>query len=636
MALVNRNILSIKDNLPNLLTYLKNYQRGIISEAKVVALPKTVDWEIVNSPDDNNYTSVCYSVQNKLFVGVCSSGSSRVITSVSGRKWSQNTGYAYSWFKICCGQPGGKDRFVAVSSNAAGSKIMWSDDGFIWYLVTPPTTNNLTGVTWGNSLFVAVADSGTDDRVITSPTGAVWTARDTTGLNDNWQDITHYNKKFIAVSDFGTYRVMNSVDAINWTGRITPQYYQYRSVSGGGGKYVMVSQNAGTNNGALYSDDGDTWYEAYTPVANLRCVRFHNGVWVVVGQGVGGITLISYDAKVWYELSHIKQLPYFGLGVGDNKFVGVAAGVGAWVDRILCGEIVNRNFKVDHNWVWKIGSKIYVGANTHYYDGSWNPSDSYFKDVTVLKLVDSFVTAGIAIGESGETVLDGFIATSIVGALNELKREGNNSEWFRTIIDGTHSFVYPKFLDSTVVDFSHMADGLMDAFAVYTGAITIGESGETSLNAWYNKYSLFGCFNKLAKKYDEFCRAERDTSVQSISATTLTTIIFNSAVDGFADSPYSVSTGVFTVKEAGVYIIQANICAVPSGTNSGITVKIKQDTNVLAKQFHFNSTTHDSEINFNAKVRAYVDDEIYVEVYTTQSMDIKVDEDNNFKIFKQN
>jgi hypothetical protein len=301
---------------------------------------------------------------------------------------------------------------------------------------------------------------------------------------------------------------------------------------------------------------------------------------------------------------------------------------------IISEEVVVQdiNTKFDHNWVWKIGGKVYIGANTQKYESSWSISDAYFNEVTLLKLVDSFVTTGIPIGESGETALSGFTATSIVGALNELKREGNDSAWFRSIIDATHSFVYPKYLDTTVNDFMHTGSGLIDEYAE---AITVGESGETSLNSWYNKSSLFGLFNKLAKKYDEFCYAKRITSAQVIPATTPTIVVFNDATDNFANSPYSTSTGIFTVKEAGIYVIQANICAVPSSFDSGITARIKRGTTIVAEQFHFNASTHDSEINFNTVVSALVDDTLYIEIYSTISVDIKVDEDNNFKLFKQ-
>ncbi|MCW3119951.1 MAG: C-terminal target protein, partial [Chitinophagaceae bacterium] len=63
--------------------------------------------------------------------------------------------------------------------------------------------NNWYGVTYGNGLFVAVASSGTGNRVMTSPDGIVWTIR-SSAADNTWTSVTYANGLFVAVANSGT------------------------------------------------------------------------------------------------------------------------------------------------------------------------------------------------------------------------------------------------------------------------------------------------------------------------------------------------------------------------------------------------------------------------------------------------
>ena len=73
--------------------------------------------------------------------------------------------------------------------NEYGREILMRFDG-----VNSPHTvvnsNSWNSVTYGNGLFVAVASSGTANRVMTSPNGSTWTTRNTTGLDYAWSSVT--------------------------------------------------------------------------------------------------------------------------------------------------------------------------------------------------------------------------------------------------------------------------------------------------------------------------------------------------------------------------------------------------------------------------------------------------------------
>jgi len=80
---------------------------------------------------------------------------------------------------------------------------MTSPDGITWTLRTSASNNDWRSVTYGNGLFVAVASSGSGNRVMTSPDGITWTLRNNQ-YDKEWQSITYGDKKFLAVSTFGS------------------------------------------------------------------------------------------------------------------------------------------------------------------------------------------------------------------------------------------------------------------------------------------------------------------------------------------------------------------------------------------------------------------------------------------------
>jgi len=95
-------------------------------------------------------------------------------------------------------------------------------------------------ITYGNGLFVAVANGGTN-RVMTSPDGITWTSRTAAAAND-WYGVTYGDGLFVAVSYTGTSRVMTSSDGITWTSKSSADdTLQWYGVAYGNGRFVAVS-----------------------------------------------------------------------------------------------------------------------------------------------------------------------------------------------------------------------------------------------------------------------------------------------------------------------------------------------------------------------------------------------------------
>ena len=105
---------------------------------------------------------------------------------------------------------------VALSSSVfkltiqSGAHAASASTGITWTSRTAATDNEWSSVTYGNGIFVAVAISGTGNRVMTSPDGITWTSR-TSAADNNWFGITYGNGTFVAVAYAGDgNRVMTS------------------------------------------------------------------------------------------------------------------------------------------------------------------------------------------------------------------------------------------------------------------------------------------------------------------------------------------------------------------------------------------------------------------------------------------
>lgn len=171
-----------------------------------------------------------------------------------GVTWvDQTTAAANAWKSVA----NGNNRFVAVAYSGTGNRVMTSDNGVDWTIRTSAADNDWYDVCYSDSLglFVAVARSGTGDRVMTSPNGIDWTLR-TSAEDNSWYAVTWSEEKslFVAVSGNGTNRVMTSPDGINWTARTTPSR-NWQGIAYGNGVFAAV----GTSNDAMYSSDGITW-----------------------------------------------------------------------------------------------------------------------------------------------------------------------------------------------------------------------------------------------------------------------------------------------------------------------------------------------------------------------------------------
>jgi hypothetical protein len=213
------------------------------------------------------------------------------MTSPDGITWTARTSASdNNWQSVTYGN----GLFVAVASSGTNNRVMSSPDGIIWTARTSAADNEWRGVTYGNGLFVAVAITGTNNRVMTSPDGITWTAR-TSAADNGWLSVTYGNGQFVAVAYTGTgNRVMTSPDGVTWTSRTSAVDNDWYSVTYGDGLFVAVA-TSGTGNRVMTSPDGVAWTSRTSAADNnwVSVTYFNNLFIAVASSGTGNRVMTS-------------------------------------------------------------------------------------------------------------------------------------------------------------------------------------------------------------------------------------------------------------------------------------------------------------------------------------------------------
>ena len=117
--------------------------------------------------------------------------------------------------------------FVAVADSGTGERVLTSLDGVTWTSHTPLLpTHQWRAIEWAHELglFVALSASGASNQAMTSPDGVSWTVR-ATPHDAGWSSLVWSPEEqlLVAVASNGApQQVMTSPDGIVWTSRTTP------------------------------------------------------------------------------------------------------------------------------------------------------------------------------------------------------------------------------------------------------------------------------------------------------------------------------------------------------------------------------------------------------------------------------
>jgi hypothetical protein len=235
---------------------------GISTTQSIATSPDGVNWTFRTLPSLTSLINVTY--QNGIFVAV-GHLSQRSFYSYDGINWFNGIGMFGQGYGITYG----KDKFVATKIDNSLNRIDISYNGVNWQGVSTPSTMDLswTSVTYANDRYVAVAESTVSGSIAISYDGITWNnvTRPLAGTTTTY-NICYGKGLFVITCNQG--KILTSPDGINWTARDTPLTGLIWKCIFAEGIFIAAGAFSSTQNRFIYSTDGITWQEASTPALN--------------------------------------------------------------------------------------------------------------------------------------------------------------------------------------------------------------------------------------------------------------------------------------------------------------------------------------------------------------------------------
>lgn len=217
-----------------------------------------------------------------------------------------------------------------------------------WTSQTSAANNNWQSVAYGNNLFVAVANSGLGNRVMTSPDGITWTLLSLTP-DDAWGGIAYANNLFVATAGSA---IISSPDGITWT-RVTVPPRSWTGIAYGNNTWVTTAASGTTTEQVLTSSDAITWVVQQASAASVwRGLTYGNGLFVAVGSAPAGQVMTSPDGITWTARTSAAINTWTSVVYANGLFVAVASsGTGNRVMTSPDGiDWTSRATPADNNW----------------------------------------------------------------------------------------------------------------------------------------------------------------------------------------------------------------------------------------------------------------------------------------------
>ena len=222
----------------------------------------------VTSPGGLDVDAAYYACKTFLMAGTLGS-LNIILRSTDGATWdnSSRVNGAVNSFGM------GNRAFIAVGdSGTTGYRSV--DNGTTWADVTLPSGGTYYGVTFGNNIFVAVAETASSTAVVARSIdrGASWSNIDITSVG--LYGVTFGNNIFVAVGDNG--KIVRSTDnGSSWTAVTSPTSLDLNAVgfADGTSTFAAVGDN-GTI--VISTDNGSSWSSksADNTTTHLRAITF--------------------------------------------------------------------------------------------------------------------------------------------------------------------------------------------------------------------------------------------------------------------------------------------------------------------------------------------------------------------------
>ena len=258
----------------------------------------------------NDYRGVAWN--GTRFVAVGEGGA--IVHSLDGQVWTAaDSGTSKRLESVVSSRKG----FVAVGGDrwriVGVGVIVRSLDGQVWTKVRDiGTSEQLGGVAWNGSLFVAV---GKDGAIVHSPDGAVWTAADS-DTSETLYGVAWNGALFVAVGEDGT--IVHSPDGQVWTRADSGTAGALYGVAWNGTRFVAV----GWSGAIVHSPDGTVWTGGHLRNwPDLYGVTWNGKRFIAVGWD--GAIVHSPDGRVWAAAKSGSSEPLWGVAWNGTRFVAV-------------------------------------------------------------------------------------------------------------------------------------------------------------------------------------------------------------------------------------------------------------------------------------------------------------------------
>ena len=200
-------------------------------------------------------------------------------------------------------------KFVAVGSNGSTAVVTTSSDGITWSATTlsnPP----MRGIAWNGSVFVAASTGGS---VVTSPDGVTWTTR-STGASNDWYGVHNRSSTFYAVGQGGQIYRSND-NGVTWSSETSGTTQDIYAVNADGTLAVAV----GANRTILLRGEGSTWTSASSGISDGKSwfgAGRNQGVYIAVGDDY---ISTSSDGSTWTNYNFPGSTFYGVAGYYDTQ-----------------------------------------------------------------------------------------------------------------------------------------------------------------------------------------------------------------------------------------------------------------------------------------------------------------------------
>ena len=277
------------------------------------------------------------------------------VGSVTGT-WTNATAAALQWGQAAYGA----SQWVAVAkSTIGGSSGATSTDGVTWTAST--TVPDAFAIAYNDGYFVSIDGA---DSFVSTDDGATWTAYNGVAPNCQWKKLSYGNGLFVAVADQGSSRAVVSDDnGATWTIGNLDSTKEWKDVAFGNGKFIAVGINGGY---IAESTDGINWTGILNSAgANFTGIAYGNGIWVATAPDGSGSKMSTDNGATWSN-SSISKYNWQGIAYGGGVFVAVQT---SWPSDQTAGQLV----------AWS------TDAVTWNYDNisSWTSSSSLLSQVWV-------------------------------------------------------------------------------------------------------------------------------------------------------------------------------------------------------------------------------------------------------------